>query len=74
MCCMYKWKFLLETNVDARSIRNHLNKETNKTSRNKIHILDYLAYTTSQDGNIEHALSLTEEMLTTASNHVRANN
>ncbi|CAF0844796.1 unnamed protein product [Adineta steineri] len=27
---------------------DHLNKEINKTSRNKIHILDYLAYITSQ--------------------------
>ncbi|CAF0955061.1 unnamed protein product [Adineta steineri] len=71
---MYKWKFLLEINVDARSIRNHLNKETNKTSRIKIHILDYLAYTTSQEGNIEHALAVIQEILTITSNHVRTNN
>ncbi|CAF4119545.1 unnamed protein product, partial [Adineta steineri] len=42
---------------------DHSNKETNKRSRNKIYILDYLAYTTSQQGNIENTLSLTE-MLT----------
>ncbi|CAF1051482.1 unnamed protein product [Adineta steineri] len=53
---------------------DHLNKETNKTSINKIDILDHLAYATSQQGNVEHALAVTEEMLTIAPDHVRANN
>ncbi|CAF1287516.1 unnamed protein product [Adineta steineri] len=51
-----------------QEVLDHLNKEINKISRNKIHILDHLAYTTSQDGNIEHALALTEEILTTEEN------
>jgi prolyl 4-hydroxylase len=53
---------------------DHLDKERNNTSMNKIDILDHLAYATSQQGNTEHALAITEEMLTIAPNHVRANN
>ncbi|CAF4241633.1 unnamed protein product [Rotaria sp. Silwood2] len=53
---------------------DHLDTETNNTSINKIDILDHLAYATSQQGNVEHALAITKEMLTIAPDHARANN
>ncbi|CAF1329145.1 unnamed protein product [Adineta ricciae] len=53
---------------------DHLDKEQNKTSINKIDILDHLAYATSQQGNVEHALAVTEELLKISPNHIRANN
>ncbi|UJR10274.1 hypothetical protein I4U23_014481 [Adineta vaga] len=53
---------------------DHLDKEKNKTSINKIDILDHLAFSTSQQGNVEHALAITEEMLKIVPSHVRANN
>ncbi|CAF1238007.1 unnamed protein product [Rotaria sordida] len=53
---------------------DHLDTETNNTSINKIDILDHLAYATSQQGNVEHALAITKEILTIAPDHIRANN
>ncbi|CAF0905886.1 unnamed protein product [Adineta ricciae] len=53
---------------------DHLDRETNATAPNKIDILDHLAYATSQQGNIEHALALTEEILAIAPEHTRALN
>ncbi|UJR35641.1 hypothetical protein I4U23_028391 [Adineta vaga] len=53
---------------------DHLNTDTNSTIPNKIDILDHLAYATSQQGNIEHALAVTEEILAIAPEHVRAQN
>ncbi|CAF3520069.1 unnamed protein product [Rotaria socialis] len=53
---------------------DHLDTETNHTSINKIDILDHLAYATSQQGNVEHALAITEEILTMAPDHFRAQN
>ncbi|CAF4356953.1 unnamed protein product, partial [Rotaria magnacalcarata] len=42
---------------------DQLEKDENKTSVNKVDILDHLAYATSQQGNLEHALAVTEEIL-----------
>ncbi|CAM4773713.1 unnamed protein product [Rotaria magnacalcarata] len=53
---------------------DHLDTETNHTSINKIDILDHLAYATSQQGNVEHALAITKEILTIAPDHFRAQN
>ncbi|CAF3671057.1 unnamed protein product [Rotaria sp. Silwood1] len=54
---------------------DHLDTETNNTSINKIDILDHLAYATSQQGNVEHALAVTKEILTIGTpDHARANN
>ncbi|CAF3748838.1 unnamed protein product [Rotaria sordida] len=54
---------------------DHLDTETNNTSINKIDILDHLAYATSQQGNVEHALAITKEILTIGTpDHIRANN
>ncbi|CAF3704453.1 unnamed protein product [Rotaria socialis] len=53
---------------------DQLEKEENKTSVNKVDILDHLAYATSQQGNLEHALAVTEEILNIVPDHVRARN
>lgn len=51
---------------------DHLNAEPNTTYPSKLDVLDHLAYATSQQGNIEHALAITEEILTIAPDHTRA--
>ncbi|CAF1572864.1 unnamed protein product, partial [Adineta steineri] len=53
---------------------DHLNTEPNNTAVNKINILDHLAYATSQQGNVEHALAVTEQILSLDPDHVRARN
>ncbi|CAF0759590.1 unnamed protein product [Rotaria sordida] len=51
---------------------DHLDKEVNNTSPSRVDILDHLAFSTSQQGNHEHALVLTKEILRIAPDHVRA--
>ncbi|CAF4694094.1 unnamed protein product [Rotaria sp. Silwood1] len=53
---------------------DHLDKETNNTSLSKVDILDHLAFATSKQGNHEHALAVTEEILRIAPDHIRARN
>ncbi|KAJ8318338.1 hypothetical protein KUTeg_003429 [Tegillarca granosa] len=48
-------------------------KEQNKTSStDRATVLDYLAYSMLMQGNVRHALSLTDELLTLVPNHERA--
>ncbi len=65
---------------------DHIDSEPNNTAVNKINILDHLAYATSQvkndfflfffeydffqQGNIEHALAVTEELLSIGKNEI----
>ncbi|CAF0724352.1 unnamed protein product [Didymodactylos carnosus] len=53
---------------------DHLDSEPGNDTTDKLAILDHLAYATSQQGNIEHALALTDEMLNIVPDHLRAKN
>ncbi|XP_033757090.1 prolyl 4-hydroxylase subunit alpha-1-like isoform X1 [Pecten maximus] len=52
---------------------NKLDKEVNKTVHRK-DILDYLSFSVYKEGNLNYALTLTEELLTLAPDNTRAQN
>ncbi|XP_069123787.1 prolyl 4-hydroxylase subunit alpha-1-like isoform X1 [Argopecten irradians] len=52
---------------------NKLDKEVNKTVHRK-DILDYLSFSVYKEGNVNYALTLTEELLTLAPDNTRAQN
>ncbi|CAF2071586.1 unnamed protein product, partial [Rotaria magnacalcarata] len=51
---------------------DRLDQENNTTLISKINILNNLVHATSQQGNIEHALALAEEILSIDPGHVEA--
>ncbi|CAF2043981.1 unnamed protein product [Rotaria magnacalcarata] len=53
---------------------DRLDQENNTTLISKINILNNLVHATSQQGNIEHALALAEEILSIDPGHVEAKN